>query len=303
VDLDRSHATLRPTQPSEVDAVQALWEASLRADDPAGWPRGGWSVAAWATHSRVLQVDDQLLGVVAVRAERAPDGAMPGRVALDESARQPLLAARLVEGAVDLVREAAGERARLFIPSRAEWARGAATQAGFEPVRAIGHMLLPADAPTPASPAMPGLTVRSIRKGEDQRVLDALNRAWAGTWNFVSITFEMLERDLQGQREGMLLCVDASDRIVATCHAVFDATDLNPDGNPRAWISNLTVDPDFRGQGIARAMLAGGIAQLRSRGASSITLGVDANDPAPFNLYRSVGFTIASSLEAWDKAL
>jgi mycothiol synthase len=84
---------------------------------------------------------------------------------------------------------------------------------------------------------------------------------------------------------------------------VFDPTDVNPDDNPRAWISNLTVDPDYRGRGIARAMLAAGIAHLRSRGASSITLGVDANDPAPFTLYRSVGFQIASSLEAWDKLL
>jgi ribosomal protein S18 acetylase RimI-like enzyme len=165
-------------------------------------------------------------------------------------------------------------------------------------------MLLPADAPSPATSGdLPGLSVRSIRKGEDRQVLAALNRAWNGTWNFVEISFEMLRRDLQGQRKGMLLAVNASGAIVATCHAVFDPTDVNPDDNPRAWISNLTVDPGYRGRGLARAMLAAGIAHLRSRGASSITLGVDANDPAPFTLYRSVGFQIASSLEAWDKPL
>jgi ribosomal protein S18 acetylase RimI-like enzyme len=50
-------------------------------------------------------------------------------------------------------------------------------------------------------------------------------------------------------------------------------------------------------------MLAAGIAHLRARGATSITLGVDAHDPAPFQLYRSVGFDISSSQEAWDKQL
>jgi ribosomal protein S18 acetylase RimI-like enzyme len=147
------------------------------------------------------------------------------------------------------------------------------------------------------------MSLRSIRPGEDQQVLEALNRAWTGTWNFVEITFEMLEEDLRGQRDGMLLGVDASDRIIATCHAVFDPAEQNPDGNPRAWISNLTVDPEFRQRGVARAMLSAGIAHLRSCGASSITLGVDADDPAPFRLYQSVGFEIASGMQAWDKAL
>jgi ribosomal protein S18 acetylase RimI-like enzyme len=156
---------------------------------------------------------------------------------------------------------------------------------------------------TPPGQLPPELRLRSIRDGEDQAVVDALNRNWTGTWNFVEIPLEMLKEDLAGQREGMLLGVDASDRIVATCHAVYEPTEQNPDGNPRAWISNLTVDPGYRQRGVARAMLFSGIVFLRSRGATSITLGVDANDPAPFRLYQSVGFQIATSQEAWDKTL
>jgi mycothiol synthase len=229
---------------------------------------------------------------------------MPARVGLDVSVRQPALAEQLVECAAELVRKADGERVRLFVSGRADWSRKAAGAAGFELVRTIAHMLLPADVPTPTTSIdLPGLTVRSIRKGEDQQVLAALNRAWTGTWNFVEITFEMLRRDLQGQRKGMLLAVNESGAIVATCHAVFDPTDVDPDNNPTAWISNLTVDSDYRGRGLARGMLAAGIAHLRSRGASSVTLGVDADNPAPFTLYRSVGFQIASSFEAWDKRL
>jgi ribosomal protein S18 acetylase RimI-like enzyme len=179
----------------------------------------------------------------------------------------------------------------------------AARAAGFEPVRTVAHMLLPAEAPTPEGKLAAGLRLRTIRAGEDQAVLDTLNRNWTGTWNFVAITYEMLAEDLDGQREGMLLGVDADDRIVATCHAVYEPDEQNPDGNPRAWISNVTVDPDFRQRGIARAMLSAGIKRLRELGASSITLGVDASNPAPFNLYTSVGFTIVTSQEAWDKAL
>jgi ribosomal protein S18 acetylase RimI-like enzyme len=298
-------ALLRAAEPSEATAVQAVMEASSAIDEPASWPRGGWSVAAWATHTRVLECDDRIVGLVAVRAEAAPDGAMPARVGLELSARQPANAVALVKAGLDLVSDAGGNRARLFVPSTAAWIHAAAREAGFEPVRTVAHMLMPAEVPTPAARSVPGLALRTIRTGEDEHVLAALNRAWTGTWNFVSITIEMLAEDLHGQRGGMLLGVEADnpDHIVATCHAVFDPSAHNPDGNPRAWISNLTVDPDFRGRGVARYMLAAGIENLRSRGATSITLGVDASDPAPFGLYKSVGFEIASSQDAWDKAL
>jgi ribosomal protein S18 acetylase RimI-like enzyme len=296
-------ARLRAPEPAEADAMQLVWESSYTEDDPASRSRGGWSVAAWATHSRVLELRGRIVGVVAVRAEQAPDGAMPARLALSLSARQPQHAAILVRGALDLIRSAGGELARLFVPSRAEWMQSAARAAGFATVRSVSHMLLPASTPTPPAPPIDGLSIRPIRAGEDRDVVDALNRNWAGTWNFVAIPFEMLEQDLEGQREGMLLGVDEANRIVATCHAVFDASEMNPDGNPRAWISNLTVDPRHRRRGIARTMLGAGIAHLRARGASSITLGVDTNDPAPFRLYRSVGFEVVTSQEAWDRSL
>ena len=290
-------ASLRAAKPSDTDAIQAVWDASASHDDPAR------SVGSWATATRVMVLDGRVIGVAAVRAEKAPDGAMPARIALEAAAREEERAVALVQASVDMVRETGGERIRLYLPSRTNWLQVAAQQAGFRAVRTIAHMLLPATAPTPAADSVPGVSLRSIRPGEDRQVLAALNRAWSGTWNFVEIPFEMLEEDLKGQREGMLLGVDASDKIIATCHAVFDPSEQNPDGNPRAWISNLTVDPDLRQRGVARAMLSAGIAYLRNHGASSITLGVDADNPAPFRLYQSVGFVISSSSQAWDRTL
>jgi mycothiol synthase len=290
-------ASLRAAKPSDIDAIQAVWDASSSHDDPAR------AVGSWATATRVMVLDERIIGVAAVRAEAAPDGAMPARIALEAVARREDRAVALVQASVDMVREAGGERIRLYLPSKKNWIQLAAQQARFSAVRTIAHMLLPASAPTPTAAPVPGVSLRSIRPGEDQQVLAALNRAWTGTWNFVEITFEMLEEDLKGQREGMLLGVDTADKIIATCHAVFDPREENPDGNPRAWISNLTADPEFRQRGVARAMLGAGIAYLREHGASSITLGVDADNPAPFRLYQSVGFEISSSSQAWDRTL
>ncbi len=295
-------AVLRAPEPSELEVLQAIWDASFREDDPDSWPGDdrGFSLTSWSTETRALVVDDRLVGVVGVRAEAAPDGGMPARIALASEFRAPRLVRVLVDGVVDVVRAAGGSLARLFVLGGSAWLPPTLHEAGFERVRTIAHMLLPADAPTPEVRPSEDWRLRRIQPGEDARVLAALNRAWAGTWNFVEITPEMLEADLRGQREGMLLGVVDPDRIIATCHAVYDPRDQNPDGGPHAWISNLTVDPDFRGRGVARTMLAAGIQHLRARGATSVTLGVDADDPAPFRLYLSVGFKIANRLEAWD---
>jgi mycothiol synthase len=253
----------------------------------------------------VLVLGDQLVGIAAVRTEPDPVRVVAARVALELACRREPLPRQLVDGCVMLAREAGGELVRLWVPERADRASRAAQAAGFTPVRSSYHMLLPAETPVPAPAEIPGVRRRAIRPGEEQRVLEALNRAWDGTWDFVPIPLEMFERDLDGQRDGMLLAVDAADdsRIVGTCHAVFDRSDRNPDGHPRAWISNLTVDPAYRGRGLARSMLQAGIAHLRARGAQSVTLGVDAGDPAPLKLYQSAGFGQVSSTVAWDRPL
>lgn len=295
-------AALRAPEPSELDALQAIWEASSRTDDSTSWPGDdrGFSLASWPTDTCALLVNGRPIGVVAVRAESAPDGGMPARLALAPDAREPTWARLLVDGAVDVVRRAGGSLARVIALGGSTWLVPALESAGFTRVRTIAHMLLPADAPSPEVRPSEDWRIRAIAPDEDRDVLAALNRNWAGTWNFVQITPEMLQADLEDQRDGMLLGVTESDRIIATCHAVLDARGENPDGAPHAWISNLTVEPAFRGRGVARTMLAAGIAHLRARGATSVTLGVDADDPAPFRLYQSVGFQIASRIDVWD---
>jgi hypothetical protein len=42
-------------------------------------------------------------------------------------------------------------------------------------------------------------------------VLDVLNRAWKGTWGLTPIPPTALADDLQGQRAGMLVAVDAEN--------------------------------------------------------------------------------------------
>jgi mycothiol synthase len=298
-------ARLRSAQAIVPSALQAVWAASQDADDPASRPRDGWwSISDWAGTIRPLTMAGEAIGFAAVQVSTS-DGVAEGRLALLPDLRTGGAATALVNAALEIARTGGAERLRLVVPHAATWAGDVARDAGFETVRATPVMLRPAAAGPVASPNVNAVDVRPLRPGEDGALLAALNRAWSGTWGFAPIPPSALAGDLRGQREGMLVATDAADdsRIVATVHAIFDPDARNLDGGPYAWISNLTTDPDWRGRGLGRLMLARGVDSLQERGAASVMLGVDGGNDAAVGLYRSAGFEVVSTTDIWERSL
>jgi ribosomal protein S18 acetylase RimI-like enzyme len=284
--------------------LQAVWSASQDVDDPSSRPREGWwSVVDWASTVRPLTMNGEVIGLAAVEVSNGD--VAEGRLALVADRRTRSAARALVNAALAIARSGGAERLRHVIPTQAIWAGDAVREAGFEAARATHVMLRPATAGPMAFPNVDGVDVRPLRSGEDSALLAALNRAWAGTWGFSPIPPDALAGDLRGQRDGMLVATDAGDdsRIVATVHAIFDFDARNLDGGPSAWISNLTTDPDWRGRGLGRLMLARGIGSLLERGAESVMLGVDGGNEAAVGLYQSSGFEIVSTTDIWERSL
>jgi mycothiol synthase len=307
LDIHTSPAPIHITRSEAANRaeVQAVWSASQDRDELVGRPREGWwSIPDWATASRILMHEDEMIGFAAIEYQPGADAA-EARLGLLPAQRRPGLAERLIHMAVDLALEAGAPRLRLYAPEAATWALAAAHVWGFHPLRAQ-HLMLRSSVTLPllVSP-VPGLRIRALRRGEDAALLTMLNRAWAGTWNFRPITATALANDLREQRAGMLVAVMDADEshIIGTVHALFDPTHRNPDGGPYAWISNLTTDPEWRGRGLGRALLAAGLTHLYERGAHSVALSVDGTNTAALQLYRSAGFTPISTVAIWERAV
>lgn len=279
--------------------LDQIWELSQNADDRGFRPHSGWwSLSAWAAQALLLFADTTPIGGIAIN--QAPDGAHEVRLALLPEHRTPEAAQKLVRAVLRTIETSGATRLRLTLPARATWAREAAIASGLTVARATLVMLRPSRlGPLPAA-SVSDLEIRPLAKGEEGRLLHALNHAWAGTWNFRPLTRRALERDLDGQHAGFLLAADANGRIGGTIHAQFDLEGRNPDGAPFAWLSNLTTAPEWRGHGLGRALLSAGIKHLHERGAVSVALGVDSGAIAPVTLYRSAGFTEIDRLELWE---
>lgn len=284
--------------------LQAVWAASQNADDLASRPRDGWwSISDWASTMRPLTLNGEVIGFAAINVGDS-DNVAEGRLALLPGRRTRSAAKALMNAALGLARAGGRELVRLVIPRAASWAGDAARDWGFTRIRGTHVMLRPASASQMPSPNMEGIDVRPLRPGEESAMLAALNRAWSGTWGFTPIPPSALAGDLQGQRAGMLVATDAADdsRIVATVHAIFDLDARNLDGGPYAWISNLTTDPEWRGRGLGRLMLARGVDRLLERGAESVMLGVDGGNTAAVDLYQSAGFETVSTTDIWEQS-
>jgi mycothiol synthase len=296
---------MAPPRAADLAALQAVWSASQDRDEPATRPRGGWwSIPNWATTSSILWYDHEIIGFTAIEYHPGADATVV-RLGLLPAYRRPGLAERLIRRAVGLAREAGAPRLWLSVPEAETWVIRPARAWGFYPLRMQHLMLRSVAAPPLIVPPVAGVRIGDLPTGEDRALLAALNRAWATTWNFRPITAAALAADLQSQRTGMLVAVADGDgaRIVGTVHVQFDPAYHNPDGNPYAWISNLTIDPMWRGKRLGRALLAAGLVNLEQRGARSVALSVDGGSYTALNLYRSAGFATISSVVTWERII
>ena len=287
----------------DVAALERIWAASQNADAAVHPHHAQWSLSAWATDSRLLLKDGHPIGVAAINVVPNEEIA-EARLALLPPFRHLSEAQALLDQIMIMGQGAGRAHPRLYIPAQANWAMMAAQQRSFSLLRMQHVMVRPTvSEPFPLSD-IDGVCVRLLREGEEPIVLAALNRAWARSWNFRPIPLHALLADLKGQHDGFFVAVARTDdtHILGTVHALFDHEARNPDDQPYAWISNLTVDPAWRRQGLGRMLLAVGLNYLSKKGAGSVALGVDSGAIAPMTLYRSAGFEVISTIEIWEQS-
>jgi mycothiol synthase len=287
------------TGPGLVDGVTRLLQAVARATGVDG-----------LSEARLRALDGAASGtgraILAVVARDPADGRLVGYAQLDDEGDRTASSgevvvlpggadgARLVDRLVDAVlvafRSAGGGHLRLWVTHVGP---GDDTRAAVRGLVAERDLLqlrraLPLPPPERDDEVAP---TRAFQVGVDEAAwLVANNRAFAGHpeqghWDLATLTARESEPwfDPDGFR-----VLEIDGRLAGSCW-----TKVHPGGRtPLGEIYVISVDPDFHGRGLGRALTRAGLDWLSSAGAATGMLYVDAANVAAVALYTSMGFTV-----------
>jgi len=87
---------------------------------------------------------------------------------------------------------------------------------------------------------------------------------------------------------GRVYCAVHSNAIVGMVSILFTVS--TAEGGRAAWLEDMVVDPDWRGQGIGRQLLDHAITEAKAAGCLRVTLLTDQTNEAAMRFYRRAGF-------------
>jgi len=268
-------AMLRPVTPADHPDVVAL----ALAEDAA------WSGAPAVSAEEAGElIDSYRPGVIFER-----DGRVAGYAAVDEGGDTILLAdpgdpVSPLEALVAWL----GERGHHQVDTYAADARRIAwLQAqGFTHRRSTFDLQRGID-PPPASAVWPSaVTIARYRSGEDDDAVHTLiyvDAAWGEVPGHTQRSPEAWRSTITPDYSGWVARRDGR-AIGWVVGRVFD------DG--RGWVEQLAVARSARGLGLGRALMLHSLAELLSRGATSLATGVQAENEKALGLYRDIGFEV-----------
>ena len=149
-----------------------------------------------------------------------------------------------------------------------------------------------------------GVEVRPVTPDQLRTILAADFEAFRGEWDFHEPTEEDYADVLESPYldESLWKVAWAGDVVVGQVK-----TFINPDENAargyrRGYTEYIATHHDWRNRGVAGALLAMSLRELRDRGMTEAALGVDTNNPGgAFQLYTSLGFELRSYEAVYTK--
>jgi mycothiol synthase len=181
--------------------------------------------------------------------------------------------------------------------------REAAETDGWKPVRYSFQMRIDLhdDLPEPRWPD--GISARTMQPGDETRIYEADNEAFADDWYFRPQPFEQWSSDTFGREnfDPKLVWLAEEEGELAG----FSANSWHVSGDPQfGWVGILGVRPKWRRRGLAAALLHQSFRDFRSRGATRVGLGVDAqNETGAVRLYERVGMQVVRRNDTYEKRL
>jgi ribosomal protein S18 acetylase RimI-like enzyme len=205
-------------------------------------------------------------------------------------------------------RAAPVQRLRIFIEQRQQHQCALLEEAGYQVVRYYNEMHRPLSAPLPEAPLDHGLELVPMEPGLSEAVRLAHNQVFADhwgseprdeeAWGFV-VNDPLARPDLSA-----VVLVSSTGEVVGYQLASHDPEAAVTRGFTEGYTDLLGVRREFRGRGIAQALLADAMRRFAAAGMDKASLDVDSENPTgAMALYRKMGYAPVNTSLAWDKVL
>jgi mycothiol synthase len=208
---------------------------------------------------------------------------------------------QMLERSHELLADVAAERTILVkvgAKDRHPGLRAAAEALGFRHTRSGAQLVRPTVDDVPDLPLPDGFEVRPIAADDrpmHRRVYDAGKRAFADSYGEEAASEAEFQRFIGGPTFDPTLWQVAfhGDAIAGQILNFMD--EQRTDDEWIGWTEGISVQPEYRRRGLARALLAASIRRVAEAGATKTALGVDLMNPnEAAKLYQSMGYRIVA---------
>lgn len=175
---------------------------------------------------------------------------------------------------------------------------------GYSPVRLFYEMVRPNldDITNAALP--PGVEVRAVRPEHYRAIWEANVEAFRDHWGEEEHTESDYQRWLGNEEFAPDIWKVAwdGDRIAGTVLGFINEPQNVKFNRRRGWTENICVRSPWRRRGLARALIAENLRELKARGMTEAALGVDADNlTGALRLYESLGFKVVKRETVYRK--
>jgi mycothiol synthase len=145
---------------------------------------------------------------------------------------------------------------------------------------------------------------RYLQPGEEYKLTQLQNRAFAGSWGYNPNTVEEITFRISSSTCSLqdIILTYEGYRTIGCCWTGIICEEGVPSVK-KGRIHMLGVDPDYRGKGIGRELMMAGLARLRNRGLNVAELTVDSQNKVACALYKSIGFEIQANTLWYEKVI
>jgi len=175
----------------------------------------------------------------------------------------------------------------------------------LHPVRWYEDLLRPLAEPLRVPPP-DGVEVVAWDPGRQDELLVVRNAAFADHWGSVPVSSAQWRDELEGEetRSDLSLMAVADGAVIGFSRNEFYEQDEQLSGRRDGWIGLLATLREWRGRGVASALVAASLERFRAAGFTHAMIGVDTdNTTGAAGLYRRLGFEPVHRSVAYERRL